>query len=148
MGIYKRKQESKKTRQQELDQENKNSTEKKRKNFLFSCHFLVELLFSYFFVFFYKFPPREDGKGDTLKKEANEEDGGGEGLDLKAYTGMCKRGVFSPFLVIPAGYNNSRTIFEAPQLKKGKSRAPHLKLIPGSAPGQGGGGDGRKGRMF
>ena len=82
VGIYKRKQESKKTRKQELDQErikktrkkneNKNSTWKaikkkrkkqeldqgsdheKRKNFIFFLiAFLVEILFSFFFSFIF-----------------------------------------------------------------------------------------------
>ena len=66
VGIYKRKQGSKKTRKKELDQEsdqeNKKTTKKKRKIFL--DHFLGRVLvfflfffFSYFLVFFYKFPP-------------------------------------------------------------------------------------------
>ena len=41
-------------------QENKNSTKKKRKNFIFLDHFLgrvLVFLFIYFLVFFYKFPP-------------------------------------------------------------------------------------------
>ena len=53
MGIYNRKQESKKKRKKELDQEsdqeNKKTTKKKRKNFLFFLiTFLVEFLFSFF----------------------------------------------------------------------------------------------------
>ena len=60
MGIYKRKQESKKTRKKELDQdsdqENKETTKKKRKNFpFFLDHFLGRVLvfvFSYFLRLF------------------------------------------------------------------------------------------------
>ena len=49
VGIYKRKQESKKTRKQELDQESDQENKKKRKIILF-------FLLSYFLAFFYKFP--------------------------------------------------------------------------------------------
>ena len=57
MGIYKRKQESKKTRKQEKKKENKNSTKKatkkkKKKLSVFLDHTLGRV-----FVFFYKFPP-------------------------------------------------------------------------------------------
>ena len=67
VGIFKRKQENKnstmkaikKTRNQERKQEL--DQEKKRKNFLcFLITFFVEFLFSYFLVFFYKFPPQDD----------------------------------------------------------------------------------------
>ena len=81
VGIYKRLQESKKTRtrprkrsrkqkKQELDQEkikksrkqelNQESDQAKRKTFFFLDHFLGQVLVflsSYFLVFFYKFPP-------------------------------------------------------------------------------------------
>ena len=84
VGIYKRKQESKKTRKQELDQKsdqenkktrtqprkrpkNKNSTKKAikktRKIFFFFITFLFKFLFSYFLVFFHKFPPQSEGSG-------------------------------------------------------------------------------------
>ena len=53
MGIYKRKQESKKTRKKELDQESDQATKKKEKNFLFFLIiFLVEFLLSFLFSFF------------------------------------------------------------------------------------------------
>ena len=82
VGVYKRKQESKKTRKQELDeecdQENKRKKkktrsrprkrpEKKEKTYFYSSSlswssscflsFFLVFLFSYFLVFFYKFPP-------------------------------------------------------------------------------------------
>ena len=74
MGIYKRKQDSKKTRKhnafdQESDQEKKKKRKKTRsrstkrprkKEKLFFDHFLgrvLVFLLSYFLVFFYKFPP-------------------------------------------------------------------------------------------
>ena len=59
VGIYKRKQESKKTWKQEVDQE---SDQEKKKVFpFFLGRFLGRVLvfmFSYFIVFFYKFPPQ------------------------------------------------------------------------------------------
>ena len=71
VGIYKRKQESKKARKKEKrtrprkrprKKENKNSTKKaikkiRKKNPFFLISFLVEFLFSNFLVFFHKFPP-------------------------------------------------------------------------------------------
>ena len=71
MGIYKRKQVSQKKRKQELDQENDQENKNKGKKHAFDQenrkklsffldHFLSRVLvflFSYFFVFFYKFPP-------------------------------------------------------------------------------------------
>ena len=51
VGIYKRKQESKKTRKQELDQESDQET-KKVFPFFLGRQFLVEFLFS-FFVFLF-----------------------------------------------------------------------------------------------
>ena len=54
MGIYERKQESEKTRKQELDQFHRESDKKKLDQ---EITFLIELLFSYFLVLFYKFPP-------------------------------------------------------------------------------------------
>ena len=72
VGIYKRKQESKKTRKQELDKESdqekkktrsrpRKRKRKKEKNFLF---FLVKVVYSFFFLksFFCKFPPQEGKK--------------------------------------------------------------------------------------
>ena len=56
VGIHKRKQESKKTRKLDFHQE-----KDKEKKIVFLAAFLVESVFSYFFsyfpVFFYKFPP-------------------------------------------------------------------------------------------
>ena len=67
VGIYKRKQESKKTRKKEKrtrprkrsrKKENMNSTKKVIKSFsCFLDRFLGRVLFSFFLVFFYKFPP-------------------------------------------------------------------------------------------
>ena len=66
MGIYKRKQEGKKTRKHAFDQENdqekkkKEDQEKKKKLYFFLDRFVVKslfsFLFSYFLVFLYKFP--------------------------------------------------------------------------------------------
>ena len=64
MGIYKRKQESKKTRKQELDQE---SDQEKKKAFKKTRKYdrdrflgrVLFFIFSHFLVFFYKFSPQE-----------------------------------------------------------------------------------------
>ena len=59
MGTYKRKRESKKTRKHAFDQESGQEKMKKLSFFLdrFLGRELVFLLFSYFLVFFFKFPP-------------------------------------------------------------------------------------------
>ena len=56
MGIYKRKQESKNTRKQEIDQESDQENQEKT--------FLVDFLFSCILVFFYEFPPLIDLTAD------------------------------------------------------------------------------------
>ena len=63
VGIYKRKQESKKTKlDQESDQETrtrprKRPRKKEKTFFFFLITFLVKFLFSYILIIFYKFPP-------------------------------------------------------------------------------------------
>ena len=59
VGIYKGKQESKKTRKQELDQKSVQENKKIRKKTRKRPRVLV-FLFSYFLVFFYKFPPLKE----------------------------------------------------------------------------------------